>query len=441
MALNSEYMTCEEANSYLVRTLASALSLLAMLQLSGCANAPKQAFNRAAHADIAVIGLLEPDTTGEYAVLNLGHPGMGFGLIGGLVAAADMQSKTNDFTRQMNGRDFDLRKECMAALASELRQAGYTAKIIAVKREKRGFLSTYDALDRDVDAYLDVSCSAGYVAAGPTAPYLPSVGADVRMIKRTTKEIVYQELFYYGYENRFLKAVSIFADPAYSFPDFLALTRDDARALEGLRNGIPLVVKRLVQDLGAGPNRAPLAVVPPASGSAAAGATEPNALPARIGQSTEVDKKDEPKAKQEVPTSLALASATGAVTAATVEAGAPGARRPGVWIADRFCAGFYGSTPLNDQFEVAVNGDEFFAEKGQRGQPDYLLLRGMRGADGRLVLKGHEIPAAGRVGGKRYNQNTRAVEFEGRLDGDRYQLKGKTGRSSCRLTMTRTNGS
>ena len=261
MAPNVEPPISAGASSCIAKVLSIACAAIAILQLAGCAGAPKQAFNRAANADIKVIGLLEPDTADEYVVANLGHPGMGFGLIGGLIAAADNQSKTAELTQKLKSRSFDLRKECMAALATELTQTGYTAKPVAVKREKPGFLPKYDALDNGVDAYLDVSCSAGYLTAGPAVPYLPNVTANARMVKRATKEVVYQEVFSYGFENRYLKAVSISADAAYNFADFSALTNDDARALEGIRKGIPLVARRLVQGLGAGPNPVPVAAL------------------------------------------------------------------------------------------------------------------------------------------------------------------------------------
>ena len=61
--------------------------------LGACGGIHKQAFNKDAHQDVKTVGLLEPASNGEYSVLNHGHVGGGFGLIGGLIAVADMQSE------------------------------------------------------------------------------------------------------------------------------------------------------------------------------------------------------------------------------------------------------------------------------------------------------------------------------------------------------------
>ncbi len=228
----------------------------------GCINVPKQAFNRELHKDVVAIGLLEPPQIVEYPVVNLGHPGMGFGLIGGLVAAADIQSKTDEFTKKLKSRNFDLRGECRKALEAELNQAGYKITVISVQRDKPGFVQAYEGINATADAYLDVVCSTGYLAAGPTTPYVPTVMLNARMIKRSTQEIIYQEIVSYGYENRFLQSVNITADVQYNFSSFDSLTQNDERALEGIRKGIPIVVKRLVRDI-ARPELAPSPPKPP----------------------------------------------------------------------------------------------------------------------------------------------------------------------------------
>ena len=127
----------------------------AVLLLAGCAAAPRQAFNREAHTELRRIGLLVPASSGEYLVQNFGHPGMGFGLIGGLVAAADMQAKTTEFSVQARDTKFDAVAELVDLMRSELVAAGYDVRVITPSREKPALLERYDALDGDVDAYLD----------------------------------------------------------------------------------------------------------------------------------------------------------------------------------------------------------------------------------------------------------------------------------------------
>src|SRR5688572_33137068 len=134
-------------------------------------------------------------------VQNFGHPGVSFGLIGGLIAAADMQSKTNSFTERMKAAGFNPAAEFNAMLVEELRRLGYQVKVARALRPKPAILESYDNLDQDTDAYLDSVINwSGYFTASPVSNYIPAVRAMVRVVKRKGKEIAYQELISYGYE-------------------------------------------------------------------------------------------------------------------------------------------------------------------------------------------------------------------------------------------------
>jgi hypothetical protein len=219
-----------------------------IVMLMGCAT-HKQAFDRTANQEIKTIAMLEPAYSGEYMVMNFGHAGMAFGLIGGVIAAADMQSKTNDFTEMMKVRDFKIVEEFENALTGELQNAGYTVKLLKVRREKPKFLDSYDALDKDADAYLDLRLGAGYFCASAFDDYVPMVSSGVRLVKRGTNDVAYQDLIGYGYEPPIGNPVIIAADKKYCFEDFDALKKEPDRAMEGLRKGVPLVAKRIAQDL------------------------------------------------------------------------------------------------------------------------------------------------------------------------------------------------
>ena len=68
-------------------------------------------------------------------------------------------------------------------------------------------------------------------------------------MKNSSKEIIYQDLLVYGYEFRYGDAITFAADQKYFFKDFSELEKDPDRALEGLRIGIPIIAKRIAQDL------------------------------------------------------------------------------------------------------------------------------------------------------------------------------------------------
>jgi hypothetical protein len=224
-------------------------SVLLVVILGGCAGVHKQAFNKAAQPELKKIGVIEPAFTGEYFVQNLGHAGMGFGLIGGLIAAADIQSKTNKFTEEMKARNFNVRDEFQNTLISELQNVGYSVKIIKSQRSGSAFLENYDALDKDVDAYLDMGIGAGYMCASGTADYIPTVRSGVRLVKQGSNEILYQDIISYGYELRAAQAVSISADQKYFFKDFDMIMGNSDLAMDGLKKGVPLVAQRIALDL------------------------------------------------------------------------------------------------------------------------------------------------------------------------------------------------
>ena len=67
--------------------------VLLLLAVVGCANIPKQAYNKEANRSIQQINLIEPAANPDYSVVNLGHPAQSFGLIGALIAAGQISEK------------------------------------------------------------------------------------------------------------------------------------------------------------------------------------------------------------------------------------------------------------------------------------------------------------------------------------------------------------
>jgi len=219
------------------------------LALTGCAGIQRQAFNKDAHQDLKTIGFLEQIEQEKYIVDNIGHPGMSFGLIGGIIAVADIESKKNKFTELMKARDFRVVDEFQRMLAAELEQTGYSVKMIKPQRGKHTLLEKYEGLDGDVDAYLDFTLSAGYICASSSADYIPTIHSVVRLVKRGSNEILYQEVIYYGYSFQAKEAACLTADQQYSFKNFEAITTNADAALEGIRKGVPLIAKHIAQSL------------------------------------------------------------------------------------------------------------------------------------------------------------------------------------------------
>ncbi len=216
---------------------------------AGCANIPKQAYNKEANREIRQVTLLEPAAEPDYAVVNLGHPGQSFGLIGLLIASGQISAKTAEFSKAIKAKGFDLAAEFKAALVAELEAAGYAVTVQKVVRAKPDFLPKYDNVPPGTQAILDPKLSAGYYCAASNSEYIPTVRSAVRMMKPDGKQILYQEQITYGYEAGGQEAVTFPADQKYFFDDFDAIMAKLDVALDGMRKGVPIVAKQIADDL------------------------------------------------------------------------------------------------------------------------------------------------------------------------------------------------
>jgi len=225
-------------------------AVLLAVSFSGCAGIQRQAFNKDANRDIKKIGIIEQIEQEKYLVENMGHPGMAFGLIGGAIALADITAKRNEFTKLVkDARGFRVVEEFQKMLLTELEGAGYSMKLIKGPRAKHELLEKYEGLDDEVDVYLDFTLAAGYFCASSGSDYIPSINTLVRLVKRDTKEILYQELIYYGYKLQGKEAACIPSEQQYYFKDFEALKGKPDLAIEGVRKGVPLVSSHIAQSL------------------------------------------------------------------------------------------------------------------------------------------------------------------------------------------------
>lgn len=226
-------------------------SVLLTVSFFGCAGFHRQAFNKDANQDIKKIGIIEQIEREKYCAENMGHVGTSFGLIGGTIAIADMASKRNTFTGLMKARDFKAVNEFQGMLLKQLEDTGYSVKMIKAQRAKHALLEKYDGLDNDVDVYLDFTLDAGYICASSASDYIPYIGVVVRLVKRGTNEILYQELIDYGYKSKYQpkETARLPADQQYYFRNFGTVKENPDLALEGLRKGVPLVSDHIAQSL------------------------------------------------------------------------------------------------------------------------------------------------------------------------------------------------
>ena len=238
-----------------MRKYLAAASALLLLFVQGCVSVNKQAFNQAAHREIREIVLLEPKSWDDYEAVVMNHAAAGFGLIGGLIIAAEISTKSNTLTKSLQPFNWQVSQALSAQLESDLKAAGYSVKRLPVVRDV-SLLKDYKAI-RPLDsandvgqphAWLDVAIQKpAYVANSHAANYVPSLRVFVRLVTADKQLIVYEEQIFYGHS--FPSGVSLKADSTYSFANMDALTAKPDVTMEGLREGVRQVSLRIASDL------------------------------------------------------------------------------------------------------------------------------------------------------------------------------------------------
>lgn len=235
-----------------MRSLKTFGALALVVMLVGCA-APmkKQAFNRDAAGHIKSVVIAHTPNQDAYEAMVVNHPGMSFGLIGGLVAAADMQAKTSRLTNALNPAETRLQERFTAKLREGLEKAGYQCTVVALPKDAKEEQVFALAKEKGSgDAVLAVHLTGAYWAAGPTSDYFPRVHAKVRALDAAKGGVVlYEDTFSYGYAETQMQTVHMASDAQYRFASMETLVSDPNKTREGLYNGLDAIVAQIVADL------------------------------------------------------------------------------------------------------------------------------------------------------------------------------------------------
>lgn len=240
------------------RIFGLALAGLFAMAATGCASMPEQqAYNRDAHSNVKTIAVLETQPT-KTTVMMLNHPGASFGLIGGLVAAADQSSKQSKYDAILRKTQFEPLAYFRERLSTHMTERGYTllwpaTQVQASKVDRGSFgLRKAYAPTQNADAQMDVNFGfVGYAAAGAGngSPYRPTATIAVRLVGPDGKQNYYTD--YYAYNNVFniKKAVVIDGDAKYVYPGFDDLEKADIDSVEGLKQAIDALAARIAGQL------------------------------------------------------------------------------------------------------------------------------------------------------------------------------------------------
>lgn len=223
----------------------------AVVLASGCAQMPKQAFNREAATHVHMLVIARSANQDSYEANVLGHPAMSFGLIGGLIAAADMQAKSSQLTKAIDPAETRLQDRFTDMLADALGKAGYETKVVLVPTgTKDGDVMPFVVKqDTKADAMVALGVYGGYWAAGPSTDYQPRLAAVVKVYDLRDGTLLYQDTITYDYPLAQSKSVHFASQPKYRFASIGTLTEDPALTRAGLIDGIDALVEQIATDL------------------------------------------------------------------------------------------------------------------------------------------------------------------------------------------------
>lgn len=224
---------------------------------SGCVSLPKQqAFNRQAHQDIKSIAVLPTHET-HVQIWMMHHPGASFGLIGGMIAAADMASKRDRYNAIISADGFDALAYFKQQLDARMSEHGYIlvwpdaqVETGELSRGSFGLRKTYGSVP--VDAQLDVNFGfLGYAASGASdkSPYRPTVTIGARLVSADGKQNLFTDYIYYNNIFNVKTAITIEASAGFSYPDFDSLEAAGRESIDGLKAAIDAIAAEVARQL------------------------------------------------------------------------------------------------------------------------------------------------------------------------------------------------
>lgn len=233
------------------KRIGSAVVLVATLLLGACVgpvpkiDAPLERLVEI--KSIAVVKVPEPKT---YTVFNMGHPGMAFGLIGGLVAAADQSSKQDTLSAAYKAQGTAINTLLVKQLATRLEAQGYavTEQDAPWVEANGGYTLAFDKLESPADAILVVSPTmVGFVSPPRVGVYLPTITSVVVLLGKDKTKPIYR-----GYHSAGWKPLADGwrnTEAKTTFPDFAALMADTKASASRLEKSASDIADSVAQDL------------------------------------------------------------------------------------------------------------------------------------------------------------------------------------------------
>ncbi len=238
-----------ELKTMISKFLSALTFVLSIVALTGCISIPRQEFVKSANENIKKIAIIQAEPS-ELRVVNFGGASGAFGLIGAAIAAADQESKSSDFTREMSRQNLTMGKQLGQTVEAQLRTYGYDVTLLSNQRpvviDEAESQFDYSKITTDADAILHVwFAGVGYVSPPDSTQYIPQVGVRARLVSAKTRTQLFYQAFMYGWKVNIENMAYVPADAKYAYDDFDALMSRSSEAAEGLQNATSAISMRI----------------------------------------------------------------------------------------------------------------------------------------------------------------------------------------------------
>jgi hypothetical protein len=176
--------------------LAGIVAALALT--AGCASMSRTELAQDGLVGIRAVDVVMPPEPGAYQVTMAAHPGAAIGgAIGAVITIADQSAKTDRVKRALEGQPISITRTMASVLVQRLKAAGYRVRQIEAPWVQQSLPPSVNvaAVESDADALLVVvPHTVGFTAASAFSPYEPTVMAEVTLLGRDRKAVLYHGL-------------------------------------------------------------------------------------------------------------------------------------------------------------------------------------------------------------------------------------------------------
>ena len=235
----------------MIQKLKVMFALVFAFFLMACAGpVPKIDITPAALSKIQSVAVVRPPEVKTFTVMNFGHPGMAFGLVGGLIAAGDQSSKQDQLTKVLKEHDIRVTSALAENVAAQLTRQGFQATVEdAAWEESEGrFKLPFDNIKSDADVVVIVAPTIiGFIATGVTSDYIPTLSAVVTVLGKDRKAPLYRGFHVSGWQP---KADGWRHTPAATtFSNFESLMANPSATSRSLNQAASAVAVTIADDL------------------------------------------------------------------------------------------------------------------------------------------------------------------------------------------------